>query len=930
MAAACVFCSESLADGIFCPSCGSRQPPAQLRADPFIGRVVAERYEIIDLVDTGGMGRVYRAVQRALDRVVAIKIVQPATATVRADEIVARFMIEARTASRLNHPNVVSIFDFGRVSTAPDAELFLAMEFLAGPSLRDVIAKGPELSFTRIADILRQTLAALGEAHHLGITHRDVKPDNIVLERLRGEGDHVKVIDFGIAKVHAERPLTDKGRVMGTPDYIAPEHAAGAPAGPSVDLYAVGVILFELLTGRVPFEAPSAIETLRMHATAPRPDPRLFAPARGITPALVDVCFRALAIDPRERYADAEALARAIAEATAAPWTAIDARLFPSRPPLPVIDVRPSGVAETIPPAREAALKKRARASKRAAAPIALETETAPLVGRDEHLSWLRDQLQAPRGVTALVMWGRTGMGRTRILAEAMTIAKDAGSVVLVCPSEPVPRYEVGYTYLRALLATLAGATQDDGRLFTGAAAENDLLAALGLSAIFAHDGAHASDSAVETRRGVNAALRWAARKAVERADGALVVAVLDDVDRADGISRAVLGDFVEATPIDGLVMIMSCEARPAAAVHGGVRDKQLLGLSREDAQKLVARTSVLPGAPSAKNRRGRLIEPLYLEQYLRWRAESRAEKVPAGLVEIIAARLHGLAPAQRRVLQAVAVVGAVSVVEAARLLGKADGVDDAFVALTEAGFLVKCGESYRLAHAAFARAVLNAAPSGAVEQLHSRAAEALETARGGVELRAHHAIRARPDFEAFMLLEECARIRTLCGDDEGAIAALSDGYAASRTQMVRGDAEAAASAWSVFGRKLASALLRAGHVDPAHGVLTEILEAMGPRDATRVPVCEHLAVIAEIRERHDEAERWRREARSIAAGAHPPRESVRSTARGSVRGPTFRRANSESAGLRPSYLRVTEGARRTDENDDDPIDEAPPSNRSR
>ena len=924
MAAACVFCNESLADGLFCPSCGSRQPPAQLSADPFIGRVVAERYEIIDLVDTGGMGRVYRAVQRALDRVVAIKIVQPTTTSVHADEVVARFMMEARTASRLNHPNVVSIFDFGRVSTSADAELFLAMEFLAGPSLRDVIAKGPELSFVRIADILRQTLAALGEAHHLGITHRDVKPDNIVIERLRGEGDHVKVIDFGIAKVHAERPLTDKGRVMGTPDYIAPEHAAGAPAGPSVDLYAVGVILFELLTGRVPFEAPSPIEILQMHATAPRPDPRLFAPTRGIPPALVDVCFRALAIDPADRYANAESLARAIAEATAAPWTTTDARLFPS----PTIDARKYGIAETIPPAREGSPKKRARAARPAPPPPpATAVESSPLVGRDDHVAWLRDQLQTPRGASALVLWGRTGMGRTRILHEAMAIARELEAVVLDCASEPAPRYEVGYTYLRALVSTLAGAAGDDGQLRSGVAA-TDPLAGIGLRALFALDEAHAVDKAVEAKRGVIAAVRWAARRAVERAGGAIVVVALDDVDRADGISRAILGDFVEAAPIDGLLMIMTCEARPAAAMHGGVRDKQLLGLSREDAKRLVARTSVLPGAPSAKNPRGRRIEPLYLEQYLRWRAESRAEKVPAGLVEIVGARLHGLAPVQRRVLQAVAVVGSASVEDVARLLGTTDGVAEAITALVEAGFLAKIGAGYRLAHAAFARGVLNAAPSGVVEQLHARAAEALESVTGGVELRAHHAIRARPDFEAFMLLEECARIRTQRGDDDGAIAALSDGYSASRTQMVRGDAEAASSAWSVFGRKLAAALLRAGHVDPAHGVLTEILEAMGPRDAARVPVCEHLALIAEIRDRQEEAERWRREARSIASETPALHALQRIGPRNVPAASTFRRADSESSGLRPSYTRVTDAVRGGAEEDD--LDEAPPSNRSR
>ena len=148
----------------------------------------------------------------------------------------------------------------------------------------------------RVANILRQTLAALGEAHHLGITHprHQTVPDIVLQKRQRGDlADHVSVIDFGVARIDTERGMTERGRLLGTPHYMAPEAITANAAGPSVDLYAVGVILFEMLTGRVPFDDASPMTICLHHASAPRPDPRLFSP--DIPDALADVCFRALA-----------------------------------------------------------------------------------------------------------------------------------------------------------------------------------------------------------------------------------------------------------------------------------------------------------------------------------------------------------------------------------------------------------------------------------------------------------------------------------------------------------------------------------------------------------------------------------------------------------------------------------------------------------
>ncbi len=190
------------------------------------------------------MGRVYRAEQTNLGRTVAVKIIHPHL--VGEENAAARFITEARAASRLNHPNSVGIIDFGKT---PDGQLYLVMEFLRGRDLARVTYEDGALPFRRIVDVLRQTLAALAEAHSESIIHRDLKPENIILEPVRSGGDFVKVVDFGLAKMRAETQqpgITSPGIVCGTPEYMSPEQARGDPLDARSDLYAVGVILYQL------------------------------------------------------------------------------------------------------------------------------------------------------------------------------------------------------------------------------------------------------------------------------------------------------------------------------------------------------------------------------------------------------------------------------------------------------------------------------------------------------------------------------------------------------------------------------------------------------------------------------------------------------------------------------------------------------------
>ncbi len=311
----CPHCGSTLnAEHQYCPACGF--PVGTMGTatdDKFVGKSLPGGYYILDLISVGGMGRVYRAEQAALGRTVAVKIIHP---HLLSDENSAlRFMTEARAASQLNHPNSIAVFDFGRTD---DGQPYLVMEFLRGKDLARVAYEEGPLPFARIVEVLRQALAALSEAHDLGIVHRDLKPENIILEPLRRGGDFVKVVDFGLAKLRADAQhpsVTSPGIVCGTPDYMAPEQGRGDAIDGRSDLYSMGVVLFQLLTGRLPFEADSPTQVVMMHLTIPVPDPRQVAPERNIPEPLVDVVLKALAKDAKKRYQDAAEFSDALKSA---------------------------------------------------------------------------------------------------------------------------------------------------------------------------------------------------------------------------------------------------------------------------------------------------------------------------------------------------------------------------------------------------------------------------------------------------------------------------------------------------------------------------------------------------------------------------------------------------------------------------------------
>ncbi len=336
MAHECPHCGERLERLVgACPRCRGDLTGAP-SADALLGRTIADNFELLSVIGSGAMGRVYRARQQSLDKIVAIKLLHPHLAS--DPKLAKRFHREARAASRLNHPNSLQIIDFGQDEAG---RLYIAMEYLEGLSLGDLIERDFPFSPARIGRILGQVCDALEEAHASGIIHRDLKPDNVLVTDRRGEFDHVKVCDFGIAKIQdpkadgTDSQLTMAGLVCGTPEYMSPEQARGDELDGRSDVYALGVIGYQMLCGQVPFTAQTALGVITKHLTDSVVPPSERRPDLGIPTALENVFLRALAKERGDRPESPAALERDLEAAIAtlpSPTTRPVAGSLPSMP----------------------------------------------------------------------------------------------------------------------------------------------------------------------------------------------------------------------------------------------------------------------------------------------------------------------------------------------------------------------------------------------------------------------------------------------------------------------------------------------------------------------------------------------------------------------------------------------------------------------
>jgi serine/threonine protein kinase len=432
------------------------------RREPKLNRVIAAdaragttvgKYKLHEIVGRGGMGVVYRGEHVYIGKEVAVKILHDGYGG--REESIKRFLREARAASLINHPNIVDITDFGKSS---DGTVFFVMEFLRGEPLDAVVQRERRLELLRAITIVNQIAGALGAAHAKGIVHRDLKPENIMLTPREGRRelirqisdetgthtvterekafDFVKILDFGVAKVRdpnvAEGRVTQQGVVFGTPEYMAPETARIGVSDPRTDIYALGVIFYEMLTGTIPFAGETAVDVMLKVVSEPVTPPRQRAPGAEITPEAEALIMKALAKDPLKRHQTMEELReelqqcygsvrfRRSLERGAAP--AVPAPRQPSAPPAPVVtppgtpQIRFDGTSPGLTAAPILLTKKKER---RKTLPMDLrvaETEepappppppraSSPVVEAVEHDEWSEPALRTPPASTATDEW---------------------------------------------------------------------------------------------------------------------------------------------------------------------------------------------------------------------------------------------------------------------------------------------------------------------------------------------------------------------------------------------------------------------------------------------------------------------------------------------------------------------------------------------
>ncbi|MFN8581074.1 MAG: serine/threonine-protein kinase [Gemmatimonadaceae bacterium] len=316
-----------MSSGKVCPQCGTRYDAehrfctrdgatlvAESPNDSLIGAIIADRYHILEKLGEGGMGEVYLAEHVRIKRKVAVKVMRRWMA---ADAVaLGRFHREAENASQISHANVATIYDFGETG---DGMVYFAMEYVDGEPLSSVLSRESRVGIVRGTDIVRQTADALAAAHALGILHRDLKPDNVMLGKTRVGTDHVKIVDFGISRVmhRGTQQLTSTGMVIGTPDYMSPEQLSGDAMDARTDIYALALIAFRILTGHAAFPGSNAQESLLARLTKPANRLADACPDVAWPAAMQGVFDRALSADPETRFGDALEFSAALDAATA-------------------------------------------------------------------------------------------------------------------------------------------------------------------------------------------------------------------------------------------------------------------------------------------------------------------------------------------------------------------------------------------------------------------------------------------------------------------------------------------------------------------------------------------------------------------------------------------------------------------------------------
>lgn len=772
----CTRCDAPFGDGPVCQQCGAPVPPGS-ESDTLVGRVLAGRYELESLVGEGAMGRVYRAKQTVINKPFAVKILAPHLMNDETSR--ARFAAEAHNSASLNHPNCVSVVDHG----TEDGLTYIVMEFVQGVELAEIIEREAPLAKARVVDLTLQLLGALDEAHGLGILHRDLKPENVVVQQLRTHGELIKILDFGIATLMdtsngMQKGLTAQGLICGTPEYMSPEQVRGQPLDGRSDLYAVGVILYQMLAGRLPFDAESAVDILHMHLhEEPIPPSQIL----GTEPdELEAVCLRAMAKDREARFATAEAFREEVAAAAAkaaspaiatcsgcgaevapharfcsscgAPRRKVQTAVAPGRPRRAT---RNSGLHAQIGPEQSSST-----------AEILVRQFPLPLVGRDGLLQGLDADLAARRpGVTARVLAAPRGMGKTRLADEIAERAYTGGWRVHYVANDPsgarTPLWPIQQMVAQMLeFDPDTVTTQDLGRAANLVGLGFEQLP--GLAELYQLEGP-AHDLEYEVRR--RECLASAVQSMLDAARGEPLALVFDDIDLYDGLSREALRRLTEAHADSPVLVVLASAERQLNWLKADVLTVGPLqpGDVEEVCTQVCGGTRPDSTVPARMARRGPS-SPLRVELQLRlWAAKIDCAE-DADDAQLVVCRLQGLSSAARMVVEHAAILGERmaetdlgELLAAEPLAPKEVDLHRALSQLRAAGLLLLTAPGERaFSHRRVYEAVHASIDAERARQLHYRAARVYALAGRPAPVVGVHLL-ASGSAEAIATLEEAA-----------------------------------------------------------------------------------------------------------------------------------------------------------------------------
>ncbi len=747
-----------------CPACGANlDGSAATPPEKLAGAILENRYQLVEYLDQGAMACVYRGVHVEVGSSVAVKILKRDFQ--QDTRFLERFQAEARAAGSLNHPNILSIITVG---TTPGGIPYLISEFVQGITLNKVIQREGALPLPRAIHIARQVLTALDEAHAHGIIHRDIKPENIMITQLRSREEFVKLLDFGIARqVYQQTPrLTIPGELFGTPEFMAPEVIRGQDATVASDLYAVGVVLYEMLTGRTPFTGTGMFDVLKSHLDKNPDPPSRYNPE--IPAGLDQLILHALDKDPQRRPPSAMdfrfMLESSLAE-TPAPTipcprcrAGVQAglRFCPNcgaslQPPV-------SAVAPNVP-----------------ASPMPISTSEEilyfeedlrlPCVGRDEELEQVEAFLYSEHLI--LEVSGPLGIGKTTFLKEVMR-RQEKDVTCFLCGADPTrtrrPWFPVRKLFAQVLSLSDVPSEAEVLDSIAGYAIEpDDVMHIVQFLTLRPFSGE--MERAVRLRERITSILRLLLAGIGNQPH----MLVFDDVHEYDYMSRLFIDRLVSVARGFPLKILVASEA--AHIQPGGVGRALVLRRLDDDVVQPLVLQSLKTSGDSYHNYTARLCRsamglPLHVSESIHLLLEGGTE-LGSNLSDIVQTRLRRLPPKAMRILQLAACFGdcvPISLLQSAEGMG--DAFHDALRVLIKRGFFRQDPgnpEIICLQHPAYARIIPAQMTPSVKADFHAIILDYLEENNGPCHLLAHHALSAGQLEQAVAHLE-CAG--NVCEED--------------------------------------------------------------------------------------------------------------------------------------------------------------------